>query len=235
MAPIIVLITGANRGLGQGLVKGFAAELDHINASAAIRDPAHTTAQALAELSKGKGSHVIIVKYETSVEQSAFDSVRETTDQGIGHLDIVVANAGIAELCPIVEDKSTGKPIYAIVGSGASGLAYVCSDLGHSRWKLVVSKHQTPVRSAACGASKSIVNWYGVRINAENEWLNAFVLDPGWVQTAMDNAATQLWGLEVAPGSYGSSITGMVEVLSIGTKEQYGGKVVRFLGEVQEG
>jgi NAD(P)-dependent dehydrogenase (short-subunit alcohol dehydrogenase family) len=36
MAPIIVLITGANRGLGQGLVKGFAAELDHINASGLI-------------------------------------------------------------------------------------------------------------------------------------------------------------------------------------------------------
>lgn len=33
MAPIVVFITGANRGLGQGLVKGFIAKPDHVNAS----------------------------------------------------------------------------------------------------------------------------------------------------------------------------------------------------------
>lgn len=33
MAPIIVLITGANRGLGLGLVKGFIAKPDHVNSS----------------------------------------------------------------------------------------------------------------------------------------------------------------------------------------------------------
>lgn len=32
MAPIIVFITGANRGLGQGLVKGFVAKPGHVNA-----------------------------------------------------------------------------------------------------------------------------------------------------------------------------------------------------------
>ncbi|KAJ6124884.1 Short-chain dehydrogenase/reductase SDR [Penicillium samsonianum] len=245
MAPIIVLITGANRGLGLGLVKGFIAKPDHI-VIAAVRDPEHSTAQALAELSTGEGSRVIVVKYEASVEQSAFDTVKEATDQGISHLDIVVANAGIAKLYPLVKDvkradivehidvnvlsavslyqatrnllqKSTGKPIYAIMGSGGGGLA-----------------RQPPVPNAAYGASKSIINWYGVRINAEDEWLNAFVLDPGWVQTDMGNAAAQLWGLEEAPDTYEKSITGMVEVLSTGTKEQYGGKFVRYSGEVQE-
>ncbi|KAJ5509163.1 Short-chain dehydrogenase/reductase SDR [Penicillium freii] len=91
---------------------------------------------------------------------------------------------------------------------------------------------QPPVPSAAYGASKSIVNWYGVRINAEDEWLNAFVLDPGWVQTDMGNAAAQLWGMEEASDTHEKSITGMVEVLSMGTKEQYGGSLcdtrVRF-------
>lgn len=33
MAPIVVFITGANRGLGQGLVKGFIAKPDHVNNS----------------------------------------------------------------------------------------------------------------------------------------------------------------------------------------------------------
>jgi hypothetical protein len=66
MTPIIVFITGANRGLGLGLVKGFVAKLGHINSYfflfhshlqfnavtntksridfiAAVRDPAHST------------------------------------------------------------------------------------------------------------------------------------------------------------------------------------------------
>ncbi|CAI7665288.1 hypothetical protein PCG10_008667 [Penicillium crustosum] len=245
MAPIVVFITGANRGLGQGLVKGFIAKPDHI-VIAAVRDSAHSTAQALAELPAGERSRIIVVKYEASIEQSAFDAVKEANDQGISHLDIVVANAGIAKLYPLVKDvkradivehidvnvlsavslyqatrdllqKSTGKPIYAIMGSGAGGLA-----------------RQPPVPSAAYGASKSIVNWYGVRINAEDEWLNAFVLDPGWVQTDMGNAAAQLWGMKEAPDTYEKSITGMVEVLSTGTKDQYGGKLVRYSGEVLE-
>ena len=120
------------------------------------------------------------------------------------------------------------------MGSGAGGLAYVYSNLGHRRWKLTISRRQSPVPCAAYGASKSIVNWYGVRINAEDEWLNAFVLDPGWVQTHMGNAAAQLWDMEEAPDTHEKSITGMVEVLSMGTKEQYGGSLCDTRGEVLE-
>lgn len=130
--------------------------------------------------------------------------------------------------------ESTRKPIYAIMGSGSGGLAYVYWNLGNSKWKLIIPRRQPPVPSAAYGASKSILNWYGVRINAEEEWLNAFVLDPGWVQTDMGNAAAQLWGMEEAPDTHEKSITGMVEVLSTGTKEDYGGKFVRYSGEVLE-
>jgi hypothetical protein len=48
-----------------------------------VRDPAHSTAQALTELSTGEDSHVIVVKYDASIEQSAFDAVTEITSQGI--------------------------------------------------------------------------------------------------------------------------------------------------------
>lgn len=93
-----------------------------------------------------------MVKYDASVEQSAFDAVKEATNQGVDHLDYVVANAGIAKGYPFVKDvkradilehievnvlsvvtiyqatrdllqKSTIKPVYAIMGSGAGALA----------------------------------------------------------------------------------------------------------------
>ncbi|KAJ5170621.1 Short-chain dehydrogenase/reductase SDR [Penicillium coprophilum] len=194
--------------------------------TAAVRDQAHSTAQLLVRLPAAESSRVIVVKYEAGIEQSAFDAVKEATNYDISHLDIVVANAGIAKLYPLAKDvkwvdivehvdinvlnavslyqathgllqKSTGNPIYAIMGSGAGGLAYVCSTLD------------------------------------TNEWLNAFVLDPGWVQTDMGNEAARDWGLKEAPNTLENYITGMIEVLSTGTKEQYGGKFVLYSTQVR--
>jgi norsolorinic acid ketoreductase len=111
----------------------------------------HPTAQDLAKLPTGEGSRIIVVRYDARVEQSAFDAVKEATDQGIDHLDYVVANAGIAKGYPFVKDvkrvdilehievnvlsvvslyqatrdllqKSTINPVYAIMGSGAGAL-----------------------------------------------------------------------------------------------------------------
>ncbi|KAJ5775216.1 uncharacterized protein N7511_000227 [Penicillium nucicola] len=245
MPSTVAFVTGANRGLGFGLVKSFVANPNYV-VVAAVRDPAHPTVKELSELSTGEGSSIIVVKYDAGVEQSAFDAVKEASDKGVDHIDYVVANAGIAKAYPLVKDakradvlehievnvlsvislyqatrplleKSITKPVYAIMGSGAGALG-----------------RQPPVPSAVYGASKSILPWYGVRINAEDEWLNTFVLDPGWVQTDMGNGAAKGWGIESAPDTVEKSTSGMVDVIINGTKEQYGGKVVLYNGEVQE-
>ncbi|CAG8058833.1 unnamed protein product [Penicillium salamii] len=245
MAPTVAFVTGANRGLGFGLVKNFVANPNYV-VVAAVRDPAHPTVEGLSELSTGEGSSIIVVKYDAGIEQSAFDAVKEAADKGVDHIDYVVANAGIAKGYPLVKDvkradvlqhievnvfsvvslyqatrplleKSITKPVYAIMGSGAGALG-----------------RQPPVPGAVYGASKSILPWYGVRINAEDEWLNTCVLDPGWVQTDMGNGAAKWWGMESAPDTVEKSTSGMVDVITNGTKEQYGGKVVLYNGEVQE-
>ena len=78
-----------------------------------------------------------------------------------------------------------------------------------------------------------MVPWYGARNNAEDEWLDAFVLDPGFVQTEMGNKGARTFGMEEAPTTVDESVGGMVNVLTTGTKENYGGKVVLYNGEVQ--
>lgn len=83
-----------------------------------------------------------------------------------------------------------------------------------------LSRRQPPVPSATYGASRSILNWYGVRINAEDEWLNTSVLDPGWVQTDMGNSAAKGWGLDSAPDTIEKSTSNMVDVITRGTKEK---------------
>lgn len=126
MAPTFVLVTGGNRGLGQGLVKRFLAQWNHVgffpsdpwvlwwrveaeyynrSSSPQISDPGHPTSQALADLPKGKGSGLIVVKYDAAVEQDAFDIVKQLREKhGVEHLDIVVANAGIVKSYPLVKE-----------------------------------------------------------------------------------------------------------------------------------
>ncbi|RAL13039.1 uncharacterized protein BO97DRAFT_424212 [Aspergillus homomorphus CBS 101889] len=102
-----------------------------------------------------------------------------------------------------MHELTTIKPVFAILGSGAGALG-----------------RQPPVPSAAYGASKSIIPWYGVRINAEDEWLNTFVIDPGWVQIDMGNGAAKGWGLESAPDTIEKSTSGIFELIITGTKEK---------------
>lgn len=94
-------------------------------------------------------------------------------------------------------------------------------------------RRQPPIPSALYGASKSMLHWYGVRINAEDEWLNTFILDPGFVQTDMGNSAAQSFGMAEAPTTIDESTGGLFQVLTTATKEEYGGKVVLYTGEVQ--
>lgn len=48
---------------------------------------------------------VIIVKTDASIEQDAFDAIRELQhNHGIQHLDIVIANAGVSYVWPTVAD-----------------------------------------------------------------------------------------------------------------------------------
>ncbi|QYS99525.1 hypothetical protein H0G86_006651 [Trichoderma simmonsii] len=244
MSQTVVLITGGNRGLGLGLVESFLSQPNYTVISA-NRDTNHPTSKALADLPKAEGTSLVVLKYDAGVEQDAFDLVKDLKgEHAINHLDIVVANAGISKSYPLVKDvrrvdiqehidinaygvvslyqatrdllqQSTKKPIFVTIGSGAGALG-----------------RQPPVPNAAYGPSKVLVNWYGVRINAEDEWLNAFVLEPGFVQTDMGNNAAQIFGIGEAPTSVEESVGGLFKVITTATKETHGGKVVLYTGEI---
>ncbi|KAL7941997.1 NAD(P)-binding protein [Trichoderma barbatum] len=244
MSQTVVLVTGGNRGLGLGLVKSFLSQANHTVISA-NRNPSHSTSKALEDLPKAEGSILIVLKYDAEIEQDAFDLVKKLKEEhGVAHLDIVVANAGISTSYPLVKDvrrvdiqkhidinaygmvslyqatrdllqESTKKPIFATIGSGAGSLG-----------------RQPPVPNAAYGPSKILVNWYGVRINAEEEWLNAFVLEPGFVQTDMGTAAALFFGISEAPTTVEDSVGGLFKVITTATKETHGGRVVSYTGDI---
>lgn len=94
-----ILITGGNRGIGKGLVTAYLA-LPSYTVIATVRDPAHQTAQALSSLPKGANSHLIILQISDAASASAIASGIATlkTDHAINKIDVVVANAGYANV-----------------------------------------------------------------------------------------------------------------------------------------
>ncbi|KAK8099058.1 uncharacterized protein PG998_012299 [Apiospora kogelbergensis] len=244
MTLTTVLITGANRGLGEGLLRRYLAKPNHI-VIAANRNPAHPTSQALDNLPKGKGSSLIVVKWDASVDQDAFNAVAKLQQEhDIQYLDIVIANAGVSEMCPKVVDlklddlrshmapnvygflvtyqatrpllqKSSKGPVFAPIGSTAGCIG-----------------SQPPIPNAAYGPTKAAVNWYTVRINAEDEWLNAFVINPGWVQTELGDRGARELGLEKAFITVKESCDGMINVLGGTNKEKHGGRMIAWNGDI---
>ncbi|KAK1675790.1 hypothetical protein BDP55DRAFT_693870 [Colletotrichum godetiae] len=242
MASTTVIITGANRGLGEGLLKRYLALPNHI-VIAGNRDPTHPTSRALGDLPKAEGSRLIVVKIDASVEKDAHDAVKELQEtHGITHLDVVIANAGISYAWPAVAElriadlqahmepnvygvvalyqatrallrKSSTEPMFVPMGSTAGCL-----------------ENQPPIPNAVYGPSKAAVNWLTIRMNAEEDWLNAWVLIPGWVQTDLGNAGARGLGLEKAYIGVDESCDGMMKVLAAATKEKYGGKMVAYNG-----
>ncbi|KAL9117323.1 MAG: hypothetical protein Q9187_006143 [Circinaria calcarea] len=103
MAPTIVLITGTNRGIGKGLLELYLAKPNH-TVIAANRDPNHPTSKALADLPKAEGTSLLLVKVDATVPTDPADAVKQLASNGIDHLDIIIANAGVAYIYPKVSE-----------------------------------------------------------------------------------------------------------------------------------
>ena len=103
MSPTIVLVTGANRGIGKGLLQRYLAKPNY-TVIGTVRDPNHESSKALADLPKAKGSSLIVVKLDVTNKADALAAVEQLEAQGIDHLDIVIANAGVCYAWPKVSE-----------------------------------------------------------------------------------------------------------------------------------
>ena len=71
-----VFITGANRGLGLGLLKKYLQLENHI-VVAAVRNPAAETSKALASLPTHASTKLVVVKIDATIHAEAFSAVEE--------------------------------------------------------------------------------------------------------------------------------------------------------------
>lgn len=93
------LITGANRGIGAGVARAFAAE----GAAIAINYPnaaAADEANALCVEIEASGGKAIVVEADVTEEKAVEAMVAQAID-GLGRIDVLVNNAGIAHAAPV--------------------------------------------------------------------------------------------------------------------------------------
>jgi 2-deoxy-D-gluconate 3-dehydrogenase len=97
----VALVTGAGSGLGAA----FALAMAEAGADVACVDLAPETAEVTAKQIRVLGRRAVVIRADVSHEEDVIAMARSTADQ-LGGLDVVFANAGIAEeYQPLVESR----------------------------------------------------------------------------------------------------------------------------------
>lgn len=191
-----VLISGANSGLGLSLLERYLSRAD-TTVIATVRDPAKQ--QFLHDIPKASGSKLVIVKVESRSDTDPLEAVSSIGNQGIKHLDVVIANAGYytPPADPRVA-KITAKDLLEHVDVNTAGpirlfqatlpllqkaekpvFAYMSSMAGS-----IAATGEVPFSAGVYGASKAASNFLVRRAHAEHPELIIFAMHPGYVYHA---------------------------------------------------
>lgn len=202
------LITGANRGIGRGLVQ-LLLQKPSTTVIAAVRDPSHPTSKALTDLPKGAGSQLVVVKLDSEVETDAAAAVAKLAERGITSLDVVIANAGIAQggssvrntsvantqkhfnvnvLGPLTLFQATADLLKQASKTGSPKFIAVSTIIGSIGSQEIFANF--PKSSSPYGASKAALNWFIRLLSFEEPWLTSWVFHPGLVETDLTSGGS---------------------------------------------
>ncbi|EIN06060.1 NAD(P)-binding protein [Punctularia strigosozonata HHB-11173 SS5] len=248
MAPVVYLVSGANRGIGFGLVKALSSREDTI-VFAGVRDPdAATDLQSFAADKPGRVHIVKLVSSDAKGNEEAISFIREKA----GRLDVVIANAGInyayGPLYKAAEEDLRTHFEVNVVGTfvlfkAALPLLKASSASGSAPPKFVaVSSHggslergaSAPFDMAPYGISKAALNYLVRKLHYEHEKdrLVAFPISPGPVTTDMGS-----YGVEHDAGirnldfkTVDEIAAPLLKVIGNATRESEGGHFLNFDG-----
>ncbi|KZZ92341.1 aflatoxin biosynthesis ketoreductase nor-1 [Ascosphaera apis ARSEF 7405] len=235
----VILITGSNRGIGKGLVERYLQRPNHtVLAGVRFLD----RAQSIKDLPKGKNSYLIPIQIDNldfESPQRAFGTLQET--DGIDHIDVIIANAGMKWL-PNHQSSEVDyeKMVMHFRNNSIGPLALFhaatpwlskSDKMGRHPKFVAVSSTDGSIELAKDGsleysASKSALNMITRQIHLHHEWLIAFPIHPGWVQTAM---GTDLWAHD-AGISVKESAEGIMKVVDSATREATSGHFMKYDG-----
>ncbi|ETS84579.1 hypothetical protein PFICI_02604 [Pestalotiopsis fici W106-1] len=238
-----ILITGANQGIGRALTEAYLSRPNH-TVIGAVRNPESTT---LKDVKPGEGSKLLVVKIEATSETDPAEAVDHIRAAGITALDIVIAVTGInpASAFASVNDiniealheifnvntfsfVSLFKAVQPLLLTSSNSPKLLA--LSSSGGQIAEMEPTIPVKVGIYGASKAALNYLVRRVHFENPWLTAWVMNPGFVQSASGNANAKLWGMEQAPHSMELIIPALMAKIDAATRAETSGNFYNFDG-----
>ncbi|KAK9422882.1 putative aflatoxin biosynthesis ketoreductase nor-1 [Seiridium unicorne] len=245
--PTVVLVTGANQGIGRGIAEALLARPNYV-VIAAVRNLDTT----LKEIRPAEHSKLLLVKIENESSSDPAAAVQQIHAAGIANIDLVIANAGI---CPTsaylrVEDIQMEqlrslfevntfsfvslfqavRPLLKATadrkGESQAKLLVISSNAG----QVVEMESLSQVMLASYGSSKVALNYLVRRVHFENQWLTAWVMNPGFVQTESGNATAKVFGMQEAPHTIDISVGGLLSKADSATRSNTSGKFFSFNG-----
>jgi len=228
------LITGANRGIGRGMLNHYMAESNN-TIIAAVRDP--STSQGLLSLPKGANTKVIIVKIDSASKIDPYTAISTLQFQGISHIDVVISAAGIAKL-NTVEDVPLEEFEEMLMVNAISVMLLYKATLPLLRKAEKPAKFafisaaggslndmaKYPYPNVGYAASKALANVLVRKMGMENDWLVSLCIHPGLVQTDMGNIGAKAFGLEEAPITLEGSSKNTAHIIDNATKKDHSEK-----------
>jgi meso-butanediol dehydrogenase/(S,S)-butanediol dehydrogenase/diacetyl reductase len=94
------LVTGAARGIGRGIALRLAA--DGLDVAVADLPSMHADAEGVAEEVRAAGRRAVVIDVDVS-DTAQVDAMVAATVAELGRLDVMVANAGVAQVAPLLE------------------------------------------------------------------------------------------------------------------------------------
>ncbi|KZO92343.1 NAD(P)-binding protein [Calocera viscosa TUFC12733] len=240
MAPTVYLVSGANRGIGLGLVTYIAARPDVI-VFAGCRNPAAATdLDALVAKYPGKVYIVKLTSCEKADNEAAVAKIKDVT----GRLDVVISNAGIGnywgmalETPPEKMDEHfhinvTGTLVlfqatYPLLKASTPSPKFMCiSSLAGS----INNGAKFPAPFLAYAVSKCALNYLAVKLYYEHEGLICEPIHPGELDTDMARSA-MLEGMP-PPTPVAVGVAGIVNIIDHAVRKPDGPVFTEYDGNV---
>jgi len=189
----IVLITGASSGIGRGLALELARRGAKLGLVARRGKLLQEIAAEISSLPGGNEAGVLALTADVSDQQSMCDAAARLV-AAFGHIDVLIANAGIGVTNPVTEfdaGKLAAVVSVNVIGAANSVQAVLPEMIARGRGQLVVISSLAAYRglpkSAAYCASKAAVSamFESFRLDLGPLGIDVTIIHPGFIKTPL--------------------------------------------------
>jgi NAD(P)-dependent dehydrogenase (short-subunit alcohol dehydrogenase family) len=246
----VYVITGANRGIGLGLVQAYLARpLTTVVAIVRSEDAATSLVTATKKGEIGSQSLLHVLQLDLS-KLATPDSIRKkflTATKNISHVDTLICSAGhnspmvptinataeqleesfrVNSIAPLITFQALWPLMERVAGPNTASpkLIVLSSSLGSTGG-------MEPFPGGAYGPSKAAVNHMVKSLHMQVTGLVSVALHPGWVQTEMGYTAAKEWNYAAGPpDTVEDSVRGILKIVDEATRENVSGRFITQTG-----